>query len=90
MLPHTDLIKIWAEVAGKPAKFVECTVEGFVELFGEFGAEFARQLKWGEVAGDWRPFPGTEGGEKISEEDLGIKKGEVVDLKGCLQVLLKQ
>ena len=90
MLPHTEIIKIWADAAGKPAKFVECTFESFVELFGVFGEEFARQLKWGEVAGDWVTFPGAEGGERVSEKDLGIQEGEVVGLKGCLQALMKK
>ena len=42
-----DTLKVWSEVTGKEAEYVEVSAEKFDALFPGMGGELAAQLKWG-------------------------------------------
>ena len=58
-------------------------METFVKLWGPAGQEMALQLKFGEDHGDWATF----GVDLLTEKELGIGKGDLVGLEGCLEKL---
>ncbi|KAK4548232.1 hypothetical protein LTR36_010102 [Oleoguttula mirabilis] len=80
-LSFSHIIGIWSEVSGKDAEYVSVSAETFEKLWGPAGREMALQYASGEMWDDWdtqRP------GEMCTPEDLRIKPGELVDLKGNL------
>ena len=80
-LSFTDILKIWSEVAGKEATYTPTSVEAFEALWGPAGREMAMQYSSGELWDDW---PSLKPNEVCTPEELGIKKDQLVDLKGHL------
>lgn len=80
-LSYAECLDIWAEVTGKRAVFVKCTVEEFTKVWGPPGEEFAAQLAWGEVVEDWTS--GLPGGF-VGMEELGIR-GEGIGHRAALE-----
>ena len=78
-----DTLKVWSEVTGKEAEYVEVSAQKFDDLFPTMGGELAAQLKWGETVQDW----GALSGAMVSGKDLGVQEKELVGLKGCLEGL---
>ena len=78
-----DTLKVWSEVTGKEAEYVEVSAGKFDALFPGMGGELAAQLKWGETVEDWAALSGA----MVSGKDLGVKEKELVGLKGCLEGL---
>ena len=68
-LSFEEHLRIWSEVTGKRATFVQCSFDEFVGIFGPAGEEYALQLKWGEIVTDWSS--GVEGGF-VGAQELGI------------------
>ena len=76
-----DTLKVWSEVTGKDAEYVEVSAEKFDALYPKMGGELAAQLKWGETVPDW----GKLGSGLLSGKDLGVDEKELVGLKGFLE-----
>ncbi|KAI9666986.1 MAG: hypothetical protein M1831_001491 [Alyxoria varia] len=84
VMPLGDILKVWSQVTGKEAAFVETTYAGYESMWGPAGAEFADQLKFGETVTDWHAHIAKD---FVSCEELGVE-GQMVGLKGALEVLL--
>lgn len=83
-LTFTDILKVWSEVCEKEAGYVPISAEAFESLWGPAGREMAMQYASGELWEDWD----TLKPEAVCKpEELGIKPGDLVDLKGNLTSL---
>ena len=78
-----DTLKVWSEVTGKEAEYIEVSAEKFDSIFPKMGGEMAAQLKWGETVQDW----GQLAGGMVSGKDLGVDEKELVGLKGTFEKL---
>ena len=74
-LTWAEILEVWSKVTGKRASILQVSYDDFVRVWGPLGAEYAEQLKFGEILTleDWKHLgPGPH----VSNEELGI------DLKG--------
>lgn len=76
-----DALRIWSEVTGKEAVYIEVSAEKFDAIFPQAGGELAAQLKWGETVRDW----GSLGKALVSGQELGVDERELVGLKKFLE-----
>jgi hypothetical protein len=81
IMPYGDALKLWAEVLGRRAQYVECTPQEFEGIWGPTGLELSRQLKLNEVAEDWGA---AEVGDVIGSEELDIRAG-LLSLREALE-----
>jgi hypothetical protein len=81
IMQYGDALKLWAEVLGRRAQYVECTPEEFEGIWGPTGAELSRQLKLNEVAENWGA---AEVGDVIGSEELDIRAG-LLSLREALE-----
>ena len=81
--PYRDYYAAWSEVTGKRVTFVQVGQEEYESVWGkEFGEELAVMFKSFEPESDWgKPY----GGDVVTAEDLGIKRGELLGLKETLE-----
>ncbi|KAH8200577.1 hypothetical protein TruAng_005229 [Truncatella angustata] len=77
-----NMVEVWSEITGKPARYIECTLEDWTKIWGPAGNELALQFKFGERCDPW-----VETDEHISPEDLGIARDEVVGFRGTIEGL---
>jgi hypothetical protein len=77
-----DLLNTWTEVTGKPAEYVEISLEDFDRLWPLWGREMGIMLKFWEEAGEksWS----VEGEKLLTREDLGIEGTKLVGIKEAL------
>ncbi|KAK9422240.1 putative NAD(P)-binding protein [Seiridium unicorne] len=85
-LPLTDVVAAFEEVTGKRAAYVEISDETIAKLFGDYGAEYAAQLRWSEAFPDWAKVDSVN---YISAEKMGIE-GKLVGLKDALNSIKSQ
>lgn len=81
-LTFREMLEVWSERTGKPAVFVQCSIEEYTGLWGPPGTELALQFKYGELCDPW-----AENEDFVSPEDLGIDKDEVVGHRGAIEKL---
>lgn len=80
-MPFNKMLACWSEVTGRRATFLECSKEQYAEMWGLFGQELGQQWKALEAQPDWTaPYQG----EVVTADDLGIKSGDLVNLKAAL------
>ena len=82
ILSFGEMLKIWSEVSGKDAEFIQCTAEEFTRLWGAAGDEMAQQLRFGEGVEGWHahvPF--------VTMEELGIGEEEAPGIRRTLEGL---
>lgn len=84
VLTFEQMLAAWSEVTGKPAVFVETSVEEYERIWGIPGREIAMQLKFGEQIDDWYEAYRGKGGV-LTQEELGIKPEEVSGFKYALE-----
>ncbi|ORY04863.1 hypothetical protein BCR34DRAFT_591066 [Clohesyomyces aquaticus] len=84
VLSFAEMLKIWSEVTGRPAVYVECSFEAYEELWGIGGKEIGVQFKYGEVVSDWTKTT-SEG--FVSMKELGITEEEAPGMKKALEGL---
>ena len=70
LLTMAQILEIWKEVTGKEGKYLECSVEGYDELWPVMGKELGIQLEFNKAAPDWETF--QEG--ILTDKDLGIQE----------------
>lgn len=70
IIPYAEALKIWSEVTGRPAQYVECSPQEWEGIWGKPGMELCKQLKLNEVAEDWGK---ANVGEVINKKDLRIE-----------------
>ncbi|MCJ1477415.1 hypothetical protein MMC13_006086 [Lambiella insularis] len=76
-----QIMATWSKVTGKEAAYVEIPAEEYIKLWGPFGQEMDSQYKFGEEFGDW----GTFREDLLTEEELGIERGQLVGLERYLE-----
>ena len=81
-LPYSDLLKIWAEVVGKEATYVEVSSATFEELWPMGGKDIAQQFEFGQAIGDWEAHCKKD---LLTPAQLGIKEGELVGVKQAFE-----
>lgn len=81
IVKYGDALKMWAEVLGRRAQYVECTPQEWEGIWGAPGMELCKQLKLNEVAEDWGA---ANVGDVIGSEELGIQ-GQLVSLREALE-----
>jgi hypothetical protein len=81
-LTHGEIVKVWEGVTGKKAQWISATVESYTALWGPPGKELADQYVWGAEYPNW-----AAGKDVVSVDELGIKKGDLIDLKQNLEML---
>ncbi|KAF2229337.1 NAD(P)-binding protein [Viridothelium virens] len=85
VLTFQQILNIWSEVSGKEAVYAELGVEEYEKLWGPAGTEMAMQYKFGQVAkGDWEVLM-REKGVLVQPEEVGIRKGDLLDLRQTLE-----
>lgn len=80
-ISFADATKVWSEVTGKEAVYVEVSAEKFDILFPKFGGELAAQMKWGEALEEWSSL--KEG--MVSGRELGVDEKGLVGFKAFLE-----
>ena len=75
-----DTLKVWSEVTGKEAVYIEVSAENYDAIFPKLGGEYAAQLRWGETVSDWWKL--KEG--IVTGRELGVDGNERVGLKAYL------
>lgn len=80
-ISFTDTVRMWSDVTGQPAEYVEISVETFDGRFPKIGAELAAQWKWGETVRDWGSL--REG--MVRGKELGVDERELVGLREFLE-----
>ena len=82
VLRYDDVLKIWSEVTGRRATYIECTDEEATRLFSLFGTELAKQFRMNEVAPDWGA---ANKGDVLGAKELGISADDLIDFKSSLE-----
>jgi len=65
-----ELAAAYERVTGRPTAYVEADDAAYAKLYGDFGTEFAYQLRWNEEFPDWHAVAGKE--NIISLGELGV------------------
>ncbi|GKT51111.1 NmrA-like family domain-containing protein 1 [Colletotrichum spaethianum] len=81
--PMTDLIAEFEKLTGKPAAYLEISDKDMRKFWGDFGAEFASQLRWSESYPNWHDLVA---GRVISMSELGVE-GKLVNFEQALEAL---
>jgi hypothetical protein len=81
VIKYGDALKLWAEVLGRRAQYVECTPQEWEGIWGAPGTELCKQLKLNEVAEDWGA---ASVGNVIGSEELEIR-GQLLSLREALE-----
>ena len=84
LLTFEEVLKVWSEVTGKDAVYVNVEPEAFNKLWGPAGVEMTMQYQSGELWGDWERL---KGGDVVQPGEIGISKDQLIDLKGDLMKL---
>ena len=84
-ITFTETLKIWSQVTGQEATYVEISPESYDQLWPSWGGELAAQFKWGEDTGRWANLKKGLLGAK----ELGIE-AKVVGYKACLESMKAQ
>lgn len=73
-LSFGEILKVWSEVTGRPAEYIETTKESYAQLWGPPGKEFVDQLTFGEAV---EPGVWDKEYKVLTPEQLGITKEEL-------------
>lgn len=82
-LPMTEVVKVFEEVTGKRAGYAEISDEAAANLYGDYGSEYAAQLRWSESFPSWEEI---DPANTISLDELQVKD-KLIDFKGALEAL---
>ena len=77
-----EIVRTWADVTGKKASYKEVSRSRFEEMYGVAGSEMEDQYAFGTACGDWEKGSGKT---FVSQKELGIKDGELVDFRRDLE-----
>lgn len=81
LMAFEEVLKVWSEVTGKEAEYVNIPMDTYNRLWGPGGVELSMQYRSGELWGDWER---VKGNEMVQPEAIGIQKDQLVDLRGDL------
>lgn len=81
-----EMMDDWMAVTGKRGVIVPVSNEVCIELWGPFGLDVARQLRFGEIHPDWTI---SVKDRFVGPEELGIKLEERLGHKHALEVAFK-
>lgn len=84
VLTFTEILKVWSEVTGHEAEYLPMSFDSFARLWGPAGVEMAQQYAFGEAVDDWEA---QKKQDICQPEEIGIKKEQLVDLRGHLMEL---
>lgn len=86
VISFREILRIWCDVSGRQAEYVECPDKEFEALWGVAGREMAMQYRFGQENSDWEVLKkGT--GELVSASDLEIKRDQLIDVRGTFEAL---
>jgi hypothetical protein len=74
-----EILEMWSSVTGKPAEYVEISLDDFDRLWPKWGLEMGEMLKFWEDFGD----KSWTGEEIVTPEQLGVTKG-LIGLKEAI------
>lgn len=80
-IKYGDALKLWAEVLGRRAQYVECTPEEWEGIWGVMGVELRKQFKLNEVAEEWGA---AHVGDVVGSAELGIRD-QLLSLREALE-----
>lgn len=79
-----EILKVWSEVTGKDAVYVELTLAEYEKIWGAYGREMAMQYAFGAENPDWEVMRKDL---VVSPAELGVTANQLVGLKGNLEQL---
>ncbi|KAK4447121.1 hypothetical protein QBC34DRAFT_330547 [Podospora aff. communis PSN243] len=82
-----EVVEVYERVTGRKAAYVPADDETYGKLYGEFGIEFALQLRWSEEYPSWHEAAGEE--NIISLEELGVE-GRLVGFEDAMRRLYEE